>query len=649
MSAVFGIVRLDAQPVTLAELEAMNAALAPYGSARGTWVDAHIGVGARLTRITPQDAFEQQPLVVSNNQLVLVADARLNSRPELARELEISSIALVPDSALILRAYEKWHADCAQRLSGDFVFAVWDARARTLFLARSPFSSRALFYHTAPHSFAFASMPKGLHALPHIARTLDEEYLADYLSMTPAAPERTFYRGVRRLMPGEILTVRENNIRVQTYWQPDLRREIRLSRDDEYVEAFNQVFERAVSDALVSASNVGIMVSGGMDSSSIASVAAPLLARENKRLAGFTEVPRANFDGAIIQGRYADETPFVHALARGCANLDLTLVRTDGRNYLQDLAPFFNACELPFRNASNRVWYEEILRQAQAQNVGVMLNGGQGNLTISWRGDGLLPQLLRAGHWQRAWLEARALAKHGITRSAWRGLAALGVMPLLPDRAHDTIQRLRGKQFLSHAKWREYSAIHPDFYRAQRVAERARERAAPLSWRVRGEMRRARAETMRGTSAAGDGFGAGYLALFGIEQRAPAADQRVVEFCLALPEDQFLREGQQRWLIQRAMQERLPPEILKNRKRGLQAADWYERLSAARAEVLAEIARLEKTELAARALDLARLRGLVEQMPSRVTDAERTMQDYRFVLEIGLMTGRYVRWVETGE
>lgn len=648
MSAIFGIVRLDAQPVSPSETEAMRAALAPHGDASGTWVDSRIGMGARLTRITPQDTFEQQPLVTSNNRLVLIADARLDNRPELARELELDVCALA-DSALIWRAYEKWDTECVRHLIGDFVFAVWDARARALFIARSPLSSRALFYHTTPQTFAFASMPKGLHALTHIPRAIDEEYLADYLTMTPSAPGRTFYRGVKRLMPGETLTVCDESIRTQTYWQPDLTREIRFPRDDEYVEQFHQVFERAISDALVSTANVGIMLSGGLDSSSITALAAPLLSRENKRLAGFTEVPRVNFDGAIIPGRYADETPFVQALARCYANLDLNLVRTDGRNYLQDLAPFFSACELPFRNASNRVWYEEILRQAQAQNVGVILNGGQGNLTISWRGDGLLPKLLRAGHWQRAWQETRALEKNGAIRSTWRGLTALGVMPLLPDRAHDTIQRLRGKAIVSHAAWREYSAIHPDFYRAQRVAERAREGRVSLSLRARGDMRRIRAETMRGTGAAGDGLGAGYLALFGIEQRAPAADQRVVEFCLALPEEQFLRDGQQRWLIQRAMQERLPSEILNNRKRGLQAADWYERLFGARAEVLEEIARLEKTELAARALDLSRLRQLVEQMPAQVTDVERIMRDYRFVLELGLMTGRFVRWVETGE
>lgn len=180
MSALFGIVRLDAQPISPSELESMRAALAPHGIAGGgIWAHAHIGLGVCLSRLTPQDAFEQQPLVTSNNEIVLVSDARLDNRPELARELGLADVRAMPDSALILRAYEKWNTECAHHCIGDFVLAVWDAPARTLYVARSPFGGRAFFYHATPQTLAFASMPKGLHALPHVPRALDEEYLAD--------------------------------------------------------------------------------------------------------------------------------------------------------------------------------------------------------------------------------------------------------------------------------------------------------------------------------------------------------------------------------------------------------------------------------------------------------------------------------------
>lgn len=648
MTAIFGLFNLNGAPCDPELLARMSNALAMYGRAQqGEYCAGEIGLGQRLSRLTPQDAFETQPVYSADKQIVIVSDARLDNRAELARALDLGDWQVLPDSALILSAYEKWNTDCARQLIGDFAFAVWDARLRQLWLARAPFSGRALFYHVTTQTFAFASMPKGLHALPQIPRQLDEGYLADYLAWVPSAPAQTFYRGITRLLPGQAIIFRNGKIQEQSFWELDLNRAIRFKQDDEYVDAFDALFERAVGDALVSSSPMGIMLSGGLDSSSIAAVAAPLLARQGKPLAAFTEVPSADTPHALGAGRYADETPFVQALARRYNNLDVHLVQTGEGFYLDHITSFFEATELPFRNASNRLWYEEILRRAQAQQVGVLLNGGQGNLTMSWRGDGLLPQLVRAGQWARAWREASALARRGETRSTGRALA-IGVLPLLPDALYDAVMRLTGNG-QTVKSWRDYSPIHPEFYRAQRVEERADAAQHGRTMRPRGDSRELRAQTLLDTSTAGDGFGAGYRALFGIEQRAPAADQRIVEFCFALPDDQFVRDGTRRWLIQRAMQNRLPPEILNNRQRGLQAADWYERLYDARSQVLDEIARLEKIERAARAVDLKRLRGLVEQMPERVTDAGRAVLDYRGVLEIGLMTARFVAWVETGE
>lgn len=660
MSALYGILNLNGAPCDPKLLLRMNGALAMYGRAQqGQYCVGEIGLGQHLSRITPQDAFETQPVYSADKQIVIVGDARLDNRVGLARALDLRDWQSLPDSALILRAYEKWKTDCARQLIGDFAFAVWDARLPQLFVARSPFSTRALFIHATPQTFAFASMPKGLHALPHIPRQLDEGYLADYLAWVPSAPTRTFYRGITRLLPGQSIIIRDGKIQTQSFWELDLKREIRFKHDDEYVDAFHALFERVVADALVTCSHVGIMLSGGLDSSSIAAVAAPLLARDGKKLAAFTQVPSAHAPHALGAGRYADETPFVQALARRYANLDVHLVQTGGGFYLDNIAAFFEATELPFRNASNRLWYEEILRRAQAKQVGVMLNGAQGNLTFSWRGDGLIAQLVQAGQWSRAWREASALARRGESHSTWRALA-IGTLPLLPDAIYDAVMRL-SRQRQAAMSWGDYSPIHPEFYRAQRVEERARGALRDRTMRPRGDLRELRAQTLLGTSTAGDGFGAGYQAMFEIEQRAPAADQRIVELCFALPEDQFVRDGTRRWLIQRAMsrergsipaengQNRLPPEILHNKQRGLQAADWYEQLYNARAQVLGELARLETIELAARAVDLKRLRGLVEQMPERVTDAGRAVSDYRGILEIGLMTARFVAWVETGE
>jgi asparagine synthase (glutamine-hydrolysing) len=121
MSAIVGLFYLDNRPVASADLERMSAALTAHGSdGQGLWKHGSIGLAQRLRHFTPEDRFEQQPLLSADGQVVLVSDARLDNRPELTRALDIPPAAAheQPDSAFILRAYERWGLDCPHHLVG---------------------------------------------------------------------------------------------------------------------------------------------------------------------------------------------------------------------------------------------------------------------------------------------------------------------------------------------------------------------------------------------------------------------------------------------------------------------------------------------------------------------------------------------------
>lgn len=651
MSAIFGIINLNDQPVDRANLDRMNAALEHHGAdGGGVWTNGAAGLGQRLMCFTPEDRFERQPLLNADGQRVLVTDARIDNRPELTDELDISPVEArkLPDSAFILRTWEKWGEDCMHHLIGVFAFALWDARTQRLFVARSPIAAPALLYYSTPHVFAFATMPKGLHALPFVPRVLNEERLTDLLVDMGGGPRTTLYRDIYYLPTGHSLTVGRDGVNVRRYWQPDLKREIRFPRDEDYLAAFDEMLARVVSDHLRSATPAGVMMSGGLDSTSIAATAARLLKPEGKRLAAFTEVPRAGFDGPVPKGRYADETPFVQAIARMYHNLDLNLVRTDGRTFLDDLDRLFFHLEAPFRNASNRVWIEAIFQEAQRQGVRVLLDGAQGNLTVSWNGSGLLPELLRGCKWARALREAQAMARRGAARSTFRALVGQGIMPLLPTPLWLAVEWLRGKpEARSAHPWRAYSAIHPGFAAAHKLGARAREQGHDFRYRPTVNSRQVLAEAL-----ASQDFGAyitAFRAMLGVDMRSPLADVRLAEFCLALPEEQYLRDGEPRSLVRRAMADRLPPEVISNHQRGLQAADWFERLTSVRDEVAAELTRLQQSDLARRALDLARMRRLVEHWPQGGWGEDQVVNEYHLLLERGLMVGRFLRWFEGQE
>lgn len=646
MSAIFGVYQRDDSPDLSNYLESMSQALAEHGpDGGGMETSGPLGIGQRLMCFTPEDYFEHQPLI--EGPFTLVADARIDNRPELAEIFGLSAreAAELSDSAFILRAFKKWGHECGLHLVGEFAFAVWDTKQQQLFAARSPLGGRMLFYFHSGAKFAFATVPRGLLALPFVPRILDEEKVAGNLVGAAREVDATFFQGIKRLLPGHSLTVDDKGFNIRRYWQPDLGREVRFKNDDDYVEAFLELFDRVTSDYLRSATPVGVFMSGGLDSASVAATAAILQQRKGERIASFTEVPRVGFAGPVPKGRYADETPLVQAIADFHPNLDAHFVRTTGMALLDGVETLFDQASMPFRNVSNRVWGELITREAREQGIRVLLNGAQGNLTISWDGNGLLEELMRSGEWRRVLREARASAGYGGARAMGRVLIGQALFPFLPGSLLDRVARLRQGHFTSEADL-THSPIRPEFAREHNVLKTLKARTERENYQDRTQMTLARYQTLVAPDMGGT-IGAAYRALYGVDERTPLADLRLVEFCLAIPEAQQRRAGQTRWLIRRAMASRLPAQILENRQRGLQAADWFERLTNSRAAIFDELALMENSDLAKRMLDVPRLRRLVEDWPQS-GETPQVLHTYRNLLESALMMGRFLRWFEAG-
>jgi asparagine synthase (glutamine-hydrolysing) len=138
-------------------------------------------------------------------------------------------------------------------------------------------------------------------------------------------------------------------------------------------------------------------------------------------------------------------------------------------------------------------------------------------------------------------------------------------------------------------------------------------------------------------------YNKGTLGGWGIDQRDPTADKALIEYCLSVPTEQFLLNGKPRSLARRALADRLPQEVLTERRKGLQAVDWHEGFTAARATAAEEIERLSGCAAAAAALDLPRLRGYLENWPSGGWEKDSIMQTYRLALLRGISVGHFLR------
>ncbi len=646
MSAIFGLVRSAHAPILPHELDAMSTALAQHGrDATASVIAGGVGLGATIMRITLEDRHEAQPLTDSRSGLSLVWDGRLDNRRELAMSLGLDDAASLQlsDSAIVFRAFEHWGTGAVERLVGVFALALWRQAHCELTLARSPLTARPLFYAQSREGFAFATAPSGILATG-IPRQVDLDYLADYLSHVWPTPGTTFYRGISSVAPGHVVTVSPDGLSTHPFWA-FTPRDLQLRSDDDHVMAFSELFERVVGDYVRSERPAGIFLSGGLDSSSIAAVAAPRLAVSGKSLLSFTEIPSTNPGMALPAHRYADESPYVGTLSARFTNLTSHFVQAGDRFVTDGLDKMFRAMERPYYWPTNRLWIEAGLERAHDANVGAMLWGTSGNVTMSWNGAGLLPQLTRRGRLLSAWREAGAPGTPALQRL--KNLIAEGVVPSIPmaSAARERI-RHRGGSRASSTPHAHISAIRPEFARARCVADRSQSTNDPRLRRLDGDTAPYRLALLERVSEVSTGIDAGYQAMFGIDSRDPTADVRLVEFCLSLPESQCRRGGETRWLIRRAMQSKLPAAILTNRRRGFQSADWIERLKGQQRELNAELNAIGESALAREALDIPRLRALVQRLPSVQTITVDVVNDYRGILDAGLMVGRFLLWAQ---
>jgi asparagine synthase (glutamine-hydrolysing) len=637
MSAIAGIWRITGGPEAAESCERMLSAQSIYGRYKSNvWSEGPVALGRRLAKLLPEDVYDDQPLIGACGRYVLVADLRLDNRDELIAALAISAAQAktMCDAALLLAAIERCGADCCERLIGDYAFALWDAAERCLVLARDFLGSRPLHYFRGSGFVAIASMPKGLHALYEIPRAPNEERLAEFLTLMPESGSATFFEHIEKVETGSIVTIDASGVRTRRHWQWSGRK-LALSRSEDYVEGLRHHLDQAVRCRLRGANGaVAAHLSAGFDSSSVAATAARLLAPSGGKVVAFTAVPHAGYDLPVPKYKIGDEGPLAALTAAMYPNIEHVLVRSGHRSPLDELDRSFFLYDRPLLNICNNVWGSAIADEARRRELTVLLTGQLGNMTLSYDGGELLAELVRAGQWIQWGRAAAAIVRARHRRL--RGVMAASVGPWLPPRLWLWFTRIfHGYNY----EINRYSAIDP-----ARLAELdlpARARGLDFSHRPRKDGVAMRLLVLGRVDLGNYTIGA--LGGWGLDMRDPTADRRLVEFCLSVPTEEFYKNGVARALAKRVLADRLPAEVLGAKARGLQAIDWHEGLTAARPQLAEEVSRLEQIAPAERALDLKRMRRLVENWPSEGWHRPEVSAAYRIALLRGISTGHFIR------
>jgi asparagine synthase (glutamine-hydrolysing) len=525
-------------------LERMAAELRGGGDAPRVWQDRDRNAGAASLKpdFVPEDASDAQPIV--NDARVFVCQARIDNRNELLPLLDVAHD--VADSTLFAAAYDRWGAECVQKVTGDFAFAVWHRADGSVVAAVDHHGARRLMWSRIANGIALSAQLAPLLVHPEISRDPDLDALA---RLFDSGIDRTStpFTAIRAIPGGHLFTWRAGEVRIERWWNPSSRPSVWYRDRRQYVDEARELFTRAVASQLRSSSAISTTLSGGLDSGSVTATAARL---SSSRITAYTSIPEPGLAVSQRPNWEPDDRTYAAEVAAMYDNVDHRVVPPGGRCALDVIASIHARSHTPSKATTNMLWLDGISAAAAAAGSRVLLTGQYGNAAFSWRGDGTISELVMNGHLRAALQQARdeARARNSSVARVLAG-SVRGAMHAMSRRTvGDTVVRA-GLQFIRrprspHARGNEYVE-------------------APGSRRFW----RAFVTTPKQT------WWPDPVVQWGVEWRDPTIDRRLVERLLQYPQAAFRIGGRERGLARELAAGLLPDRVRLRRTQGAQVPE----------------------------------------------------------------------------
>ncbi len=524
MSGIVGIVNLDGTTVNRQILQHLTEFITYRGvDAQQVWHSGCVGFGNTLLRTTTESTKEHQPFTLDGT-LWITADARIDGRRDLLQKLNLDKQLPITDVELILRAYQLWGQECVHHLLGDFSFALWDSRKKSLFCARDQLGIKLFYYAHIGNSLIFSNTLKCLRQHPLVSQELNQQAIGDFLLFDQNyTANTTAFAQIQRLQAAHTLTVFQSRVKQQRYWQlpvPDL---IRYPKPEDYVSQFQELLQLAVIERLRT-DKAAIFFSGGLDSTSISSIAST-----SSQLQGFTAV----YDHLI-----PDQERYYSQLAATALGIPITyLVEDDYQLYQGWQQPELHTPE-PYHDPLCVMSYDQLQQIATYSRIALNGQGGDEALRTSTvsqlrPGMNIVDLILDLGRclWQHKLLPPLGSGILAQWRRWHRGVSDTDYYPqwLNPDFE----ARLQLKE-----RWREINelerqAIHP-------LRPQAYQDLLSLRWQPFFES-----------------YDSGFSHV-PVEVRFPFLDLRLLNFLLAIPPLPWFVN---KHILRTAMQGKLPEEV----------------------------------------------------------------------------------------
>ncbi|MBE5931095.1 MAG: hypothetical protein E7268_08615 [Lachnospiraceae bacterium] len=581
-------------------------------------------VACGVQHFTKMSKTEQLPLYDQSNDTYFTADCVLTNRDDVIQLLSTAypehELTTLGDSELSYKAYLQFGETFVTHLRGSFSFAFYLAAKKELLLYADHFARRYLAYSLCDDKVCFSTAYQPLLAvLAPTERKLNRQWIASAYTNCTADTIKlhgaTVYENIFQVEPGQYIKIHTDTHRVEkyTYWNPLTGlQKLNLASDEEYRARFLSTFQKAVTDLLCVEGEVGIMLSGGLDSSSVAAFAASELQRRNRKLYSYTAVPCKDYNAQNTRTHIENETSFILAQQQMYPNLSPQFIGSDKKNAFTAMDAHAACYMEPVKPILNMVNTHGMMEQASHDGCRLMLSGQNGNATISYGSiRTYIYQKLKRFRFRDAYREFRCFCNmHRVSKKYF-----IKVFFKTWREAHLDKYKLGEDCFLKQEHIRTY---HVEAQERKLLKQRGsgwmdseRQRNGfgfmPLVYQHMGFF-----DTM------------GSLR-YGILSVDPTLTKEMVELCLSLPIDCYVKNGKERRAIRDYMKGYVPDVILDNfAGRGVQAADFAFRVNRDWDSIKDEVFTLLNNPKLLEYLDKQKLEKLIDELKQKEYRLEKT-------------------------
>lgn len=564
MSGILGIWHVDGKLVPSKLLEDMAESMRHRGpDGTGVWIKDTVGLAHLKLNAVPESIADKQPYTDIESSLTIVADARIDNRAELlCNGLVLPSDA--PDSLYILEAYKKWGERCPEYLLGDFAFVIWDERQQLLYGAIDCFRQKPLCYLYSDRVFVFSSQLSGLLASGYVSSSFNDIKLASLFidEIADLDTESSIYKEACYLPPASCFVMSQKGFDIKQYWDPADIKAIHLKNDDEYQQGLLTVLQASVKSRVRCDSDIGLMLSGGIDSTSVGTLSEELLSNSGHGL-----VTVSALSGEIGGCR---ESRFVQQAIAATKGRSITMEPGYIETSFSKLIEMIDRFDTP--ELAGNVMLYSLYHEASRHGLKVVLDGFEGD-TMFGLGPGYLSYYFRHGQILQGINEVKLRCKN-TGNGEWSlapGLYYMLKNLLIPDwvrrvglksRALSQCENLLGNSIMS-----------TDFAKSITLKELL------ISRRSNGLKHRGLSPNQQQINMIKRPFMSrmpvsedAMASACSVEPRHPFYDRRLVEYALGMPWQQKNSGGWEKLALRHAMKGYVPDSI--RWRKGRQHVGW---------------------------------------------------------------------------